>query len=228
MQPEQAGRREALGDAAKVILASVGAFYDNDHVVLTSGRHSAAYVNHDPLFLDRHTAELSQLAGLLASLIIEVVRPERIPGALVGPMTGGWHLSHWTGHHYRLLKDSAPSVCAEKGENGTFRFEPRDRLILEGTRCLIIDDVLTTGKSARATKVAIEEAGGIVDGLLVVCDRSGRPAHELGFPNVWSLFSLEVPTYAEEECPLCKAGERVNTVVGHGAEFMLRKSQRAT
>jgi orotate phosphoribosyltransferase len=226
MQGDGEDRRTALGDAAQAILKGAGAFYQDDHVVLTSGRHSAVYVNHDPLFENRIVSDLSQLAGLLACMIIEVVKPEKIP-TLVGPMTGGWHLSHWTGHHYRVVCDTAPSIPAEKGENGTFFFkEPKDLVLLEGASCLIIDDVLTTGKSARATKDAIEAAGGIVDGLLVVCDRSGKTAAELGLPNVWSLFSLTAETWEEKDCPMCLAGKRVNMVVGHGAEFMLKMAQR--
>lgn len=213
---------------ARATLASVEAFTENDHVVLTSGKHSSAYVNHDPLFENGHTTELAEIGGLLAERLVTIGARYGIPGALVGPATGGAILAHEAGKQFRLICDTVPAIPAEKvGDEGKFWLSDSDGDLVRGQRVVIIDDVLTTGKSARHTMLEIKRYGGIVIGLLVVCDRSGKTAEELGLPAVWSLFTLDAPVWAEEDCPLCMRGVRVNTVLGHGDKFMLKKAQTA-
>jgi orotate phosphoribosyltransferase len=203
------------GDRARKILESVGAFYQNDHIILTSARHASAYVNHDPLFEKHHSPQLSVLAALLAEEIKETVAPMSSPIALVGPMTGGWHLAHWAGYHYHNASQTALAAPAEKDGHDGFVIEESFRASITGRLVLLVDDVLTTGKSAVAAQKAVESIGGTVIGLLVVCDRSGKSAAELGLPAVWSLFQLAVQSWEASDCPMCKAGKPINQKVGH-------------
>ncbi len=62
-------------------------------------------------------------------------------------------------------------------EYGTARMELRPDSIHEGQRVLIIDDVLATGGTARASVQLVEQAGGVVVGLAMLMeltDLAGR------------------------------------------------------
>jgi len=69
---------------------------------------------------------------------------------------------------------------------------------------LVVEDVITTGKSTRETIEVVKKAGGIVIAAASLVDRSGGKA-DLGVPYR-SLVTLDVPSYAAESCPMCKAG----------------------
>ena len=72
-----------------------------------------------------------------------------------------------------------------------------------GERCVIMEDVVTTGKSSLETAKIIEEHGGVVVGIACVVDRS-KGASPL--PVVASALQLDLPNWAPEECPVCAGG----------------------
>jgi orotate phosphoribosyltransferase len=76
--------------------------------------------------------------------------------------------------------------------------------IRPGERVLVVEDVITTGKSTKETIEVVKNAGGVVIAAGSLVDRSGGGA-DLGVPYK-SLATLQVPTYAPEVCPMCKAG----------------------
>jgi orotate phosphoribosyltransferase len=76
--------------------------------------------------------------------------------------------------------------------------------IKPGERVLVVEDVITTGKSTKETIEVVKKAGGAVVAAGSLIDRSGGKA-DLGVPYQ-SLVTLDVPTYTPETCPLCKAG----------------------
>jgi orotate phosphoribosyltransferase len=76
--------------------------------------------------------------------------------------------------------------------------------IKQGERVLVVEDVITTGKSIKETIEVVRKAGGVVIAAGSLVDRSGGKA-DLGVPYK-SLVTLDVPTYTPETCPLCKAG----------------------
>ncbi|MCL5670135.1 MAG: hypothetical protein M1423_02380, partial [Acidobacteria bacterium] len=73
-----------------------------------------------------------------------------------------------------------------------------------GEPALVVEDVITTGKSTRETIDCVEEAGGRVVGVGALVDRSGGQV-DFGMPRA-SLVTLNVETYDPDHCPLCKAG----------------------
>ena len=75
-----------------------------------------------------------------------------------------------------------------------------------GEKCLIAEDVVTTGISSLETKRVIEEAGGICLGITCVVDRT-KPEAPSPIPIVASALKLDLPNYAPEECPICKEGK---------------------
>ncbi|MEE8386121.1 MAG: phosphoribosyltransferase family protein, partial [Dehalococcoidia bacterium] len=72
-----------------------------------------------------------------------------------------------------------------------------------GERTLIVDDVLTTGGSIRDVIEAVRRAEGSPIGVAVLVDRSGGRT-DFGLP-FFACVELDLPTYAEDACPLCDA-----------------------
>jgi orotate phosphoribosyltransferase len=76
--------------------------------------------------------------------------------------------------------------------------------VREGERVVIVEDVVTTGKSTREAAEVVKTHGGIVYGFASILDRSGKKnPFDASYE---SLLQLNLETYQPEECPLCKAG----------------------
>lgn len=75
----------------------------------------------------------------------------------------------------------------------------------QNKKILVVEDVITTGGSTRECIAALSEAGGEVVAAASIVDRSNGAA-DVGVSRI-SLMSLEVPSYAETDCPMCLAGD---------------------
>ena len=78
--------------------------------------------------------------------------------------------------------------------------------IKPGERCIIAEDVVTTGISSLETKRVIEEAGGVCLGIACVVDRTKADAPS-PIPIVASAAKLDLPNYLPEECPIFAEGK---------------------
>ncbi len=160
------------------------------HFLLSSGLHSDRYLQ-SALVLqqpDIATKLCAALAGNFRSLKIEVV---------IAPALGGVFVSHETARALGVRALFAERVNGELTLRRGFAIKP-------GERVLVVEDVITTGKSTKETIKVVRMAGGIVVAAGSLIDRSGGKA-DLGVPYK-SLVTLDVPTYTPETCPLCKAG----------------------
>ena len=81
--------------------------------------------------------------------------------------------------------------------------------IVEGERVVIVEDVVTTGKSTRETAAVIEGLGGVVAGFASILNRSGS-ANPFSAPYS-SLLELQLETYDETHCPLCARGVAIDS-----------------
>jgi len=117
---------------------------------------------------------------------------------VAGPTTGGIILSHEVARQLGVR-----GIFAEK-EGADRRAFKRGFGISPGERVLIVDDVLTTGKSIREVLDLVAEQGGDIIGIGVLVDRS-EMKHDFGVPLFCCLRSI-TPTYKPQECPLCAAG----------------------
>ncbi len=160
------------------------------HFLLSSGLHSEQYLQ-SALVLQQ-----PEIATRLCAALAEHFKDSRIE-AVIAPALGGVFVSHETA---RALKVRA--LFAER-VNGELTLR-RGVTIKPGERVLVVEDVITTGKSTRETVEVVKAAGGTVIAAGSLVDRSGGKA-ELGVPYK-SLVTLSVPTYAAESCPFCKAG----------------------
>lgn len=161
------------------------------HFLLSSGLHSDLYFEKFQVL--QHPEYVEILCRKLASLFkddeIEVV---------VGPTTGGVIIA------YEVAKNlKTRSIFAEpEGEGRVFK---RGFGLKKGERVLIVDDILTTGKSVNEVIDLVKKNDGEIIGIGLLLDRSGGKVN-FGYP-LKPLAITEVKNYTPEECPLCKKGE---------------------
>jgi orotate phosphoribosyltransferase len=158
------------------------------HFLLSSGRHSAHYLQCARVLMDPERA--SRLAMALAAKLPREVKKEI--AKVVSPAMGGLIIGHEMG---RALGTEA--VFVERPEG---KFELRRGFALEpGEKVLMVEDVVTTGLSSREAIKAIEAAGGKVIAAAALIDRSGGTV-DVGVP-FYPLLALNFPTYAPDEVP---------------------------
>ncbi len=160
------------------------------HFVLTSGLHSALYW--EKFRILQYPEYTGQLCALFADHFAD-----RGPTVVVGPTTGGIILSYETARRLCIR-----GVFAEK--DGERRMLRRDFTISPGERVLIVDDILTTGKSVFETIEAVRAQKGDIIGIGVLVDRSDVPI-DFG-AELFSCLKAPTTAYAPDECPLCAAG----------------------
>lgn len=163
------------------------------HFLLSSGRHSAHYLQCARVLMN--PARANRLAVALAAKLPHEIR--RNIEKVVSPAMGGIIIGHEMG---RALDVDA--MFLERPE-GTF--ELRRGFALEpGDKVLMVEDVVTTGKSSIEAIAAIEAAGGTVIGAASLVDRSAGEV-DLGVPYT-PLVALTFPTYAPDALPPELAG----------------------
>jgi len=176
--------------AARVItlLKETGALLEG-HFLLSSGLHSERYFQCARLL--QHPAYASEVGRCLADACRDLE-----PETVASPALGGIIIGHETG---RALGTKA--VFAER-VGGALVFR-RGFEIPPGERVIVIEDVVTTGKSSLETVAALRELGAEVVGLGCIVDRSGGA--NLGIP-FRSLLALHTPAFEPADCGFCKTG----------------------
>lgn len=158
------------------------------HFLLSSGRHSAHYLQCARVLMD--TDRAARLAMAIAAKLPRELRKEI--SKVVSPAMGGVIIGHEMG---RALGVEAMFV-----ERPTGTFELRRGFSLEpGDKVLLVEDVVTTGLSSREAIKAIEAEGGTVIAAAALVDRSGGSV-DLGVP-FYPLIEINFPTYAADELP---------------------------
>jgi orotate phosphoribosyltransferase len=200
-------------DLIRALMVRAGA-EQRGHFVLTSGRHSGFYMDKDALSVHPQIMHLlcSELAERFEALPVEVV---------VGPAYGAIVAAHVVASEMSARRNyEVRSVFGLKNEQEQFEIRKSMVRHVKGARCLIIEDILTTGGSARKIIQATLEAGAAeVVGLGAFCNRGGITREDLGLPEgqFEALLTFEgIPTYIPGECPLCEQGVPISKEFGHG------------
>jgi orotate phosphoribosyltransferase len=158
------------------------------HFLLSSGRHSAFYLQCARVLMDPERA--GRLALALAQKLPRELRSQI--QKVVSPAMGGVIIGHEMG---RAL--GVEAIFVER-PSGTFELR-RGFTIAEGEKVLLVEDVVTTGLSSREAIRTIAEAGGEVVAAAAVVDRTGG-AVDLGVP-FHALVTINFPPYEEHDLP---------------------------
>ena len=167
--------------------------HQQGHFMLSSGLHSGDYLQCALYLAEPHRA--ARAGGLIAEAIGGPV-PEI--DLVVAPAMGGLIIGHETARALGLPFLFTERVDGEMVLRRGFAVAP-------GQRVLIVEDVVTTGKSTREVVVVLEAAGAEVGALASMVNRSGRDNPFEPKPYR-ALFSASFPTWTADECPLCADG----------------------
>jgi len=160
------------------------------HFRLSSGLHSPNYVQCARLL------EHPENARTIGEQLAERISPLQ-PTSIVAPALGGVVIGYTVAQALNL-----PMVFTER-KDGEMTLRRGFRLPAEA-RVVIVEDVVTTGKSTRETAAAVERTGAAVVGMASILNRSGR---ENPFQVPYkALMVMALETYDQERCPLCAKG----------------------
>jgi orotate phosphoribosyltransferase len=159
------------------------------HFILSSGLHSDTYLQCAKVLMDARRAE--RLCSQLAAKVRQSLKNIAID-MVVSPAMGGVVVGYEMGRQLGV-----PAIFCER-VNGEFALR-RGFEIPKNARILVVEDVVTTGKSSLETFECIREHGGIVVAEASLVDRSDGVT-QLGVPLV-SLLSLKVESYAANQLP---------------------------
>ncbi|KAI95501.1 Orotate phosphoribosyltransferase [Rhodomicrobium udaipurense JA643] len=164
------------------------------HFVLSSGNHSTAYLQCARVLMDAKRAE--RLCAALAGKIRAAGLADGID-LVVSPAMGGVVVGYEMGRQLGL-----PAIFFERVD-GVFALR-RGFRIEPGQRCIMVEDVVTTGLSSRECIEAAEAAGGTVVAAASLVDRSGGRA-KLPVPFV-PLIRLDIPIFPPDQIPASVKG----------------------
>jgi orotate phosphoribosyltransferase len=184
----------SVAESTLAIFNRTGA-YLNGHFRLTSGLHSPEYLQcalvlQHPQLAEKLGAELGSLLRELAGGVkIDIVSAPAIGGLIIGHEVA----RALNARFVFAERDTASKMVVRRG----FEVAPDETAV-------VVEDVITTGGSTREVIDVLRGKGVNVVAAGSIIDRSGGSA-DLGAPRV-ALATLNVVSYSEENCPMCKQG----------------------
>ena len=160
------------------------------HFRLTSGLHSDIYLQ-SALVLQYPEDAAALGEGLAARFRADGVQ------TVLAPAIGGIIVAH------EVARALGVRALFTERENGVMRLR-RGFTLAAGERCLVVEDVITTGGSTREVVQCVQELGGAVVGVGSLIDRSGGTA-AFSVKRV-ALATVTAATYQPDACPLCTSG----------------------
>ncbi len=158
------------------------------HFVLSSGLHSSKYIQCAKLLSFPHKAE-----KICRSLALKIRKNFKNFDLILSPAMGGIIIGYEIG---KLLKKE--TIFCER-INGKFKLR-RGFNIKKKARVLIIEDVITTGKSSMECVKLITKSKAKLVGFATIIDRSSKKTLKIK-RNIISHLKISVPTYRKNQIP---------------------------
>lgn len=167
--------------------------YRQGHFRLSSGLHSDTYLQcalalADPVFAKRLGHELADQVEAEVDLVASPA---------IGGLLAGFVVAQALGRPFVFTERKDGAMTLRRGQQ-----------VPDGARILVVEDVLTTGGSAREAADVLEAHGGQVVAWAALVDRS-TSEHPLPY-EATSLVRVEPRTWKPEDCPLCEAGDELD------------------
>ncbi len=162
------------------------------HFILSSGLHSPTYLQCARVLMDASRADrlCNALAGKLRQWMKESAQTI---DCIVAPAMGGVVVGYEMGRQLML-----PSMFCERVD-GAFELR-RGFDIAPGHKVLIVEDVVTTGKSSMEAVECVRKLGGMPVAVASLVDRRGSNDTSLALPLI-ALLKLDVPAYKPDALP---------------------------
>ena len=158
------------------------------HFVLSSGLHSSKYIQCAKLLSYPYLAE-----KICKSLANKIKRNYKKFDLILAPAMGGIIIGYEIG---KILKKE--TIFCERVK-GKFTLR-RGFSIKRGSKVLIIEDVITTGKSSMECLKLIKKSKGKVVGFASIIDRSNKKNLKIK-RKIVSHLKIKVPTYKKKDLP---------------------------
>lgn len=158
------------------------------HFVLSSGLHSSKYVQCAKLLSFPHLAN-----EICISLSNKIKKNFKKIDLILSPAMGGIIIGYEIG---KLLKKE--TIFCER-DSGNFILR-RGFLIKKNTRVLIVEDVITTGKSSLECIKLIKKSKAKLIGFACIIDRSNKKTFKIK-NKIVSQVKIDVPTFTKNNLP---------------------------
>ena len=157
------------------------------HFILSSGLHSPQYIQCAQLM-----SKPSEAFKICSSLSEKIKKEFKEFDLILSPAMGGIIVGYEIG---RILNKE--TIFSER-VNGEFKLR-RDFTINKNQKVLIIEDVITTGKSSLECSKIVKDNNAIIVGYACLIDRSnGKSAIK---EKIVSQVKIDIPTYTEKNLP---------------------------
>jgi orotate phosphoribosyltransferase len=187
MTSQSEGQTEAW---LRRLLSETGALLDG-HFLLSSGLHSTGYVQCALLLQNPRLAR--QIGERLAARL-QNISPESVLAPALGGLLIGHEVAAALDVPFRFTERAGEGMALRRG----FVLEPGERVVL-------VEDVVTTGRSSLEAMSVAQEKGAQIVAAGSILDRTNG-VNPFPVPFV-SLLTLSLDTYPAESCSLCAAGQ---------------------
>ncbi len=174
------------------------------HFVLSSGLHSSKYIQCAKLLSFPSKAE-----KICVSLSKKIKKNFKKIDLILAPAMGGVIIGYEIG---KLLKKE--TIFCER-VNGKFTLR-RGFKIKKGSKVLIIEDVITTGKSSMECFKLIKKAKANLVGFATIIDRSSKKTLKIK-KKIISHLKIDVPTFKANQLP---KGLKLIPITKPGSRFI--------
>ncbi len=160
------------------------------HFVLSSGLHSPQYVQCAKLLSYPKKSE-----EFCKSLSTKIKKKFKKIDIILSPAMGGIVIGYIVGN----LLNKETIFCERV--NGKFILR-RGFSIKKNSKVLIVEDVITTGKSSLECARLVKKYKSKVVGYACLINRSSKPSLKIKDKNIVSQIKLEIPTYKRNDLPI--------------------------
>ena len=160
------------------------------HFVLSSGLHSPQYVQCAKLLSYPKKSE-----KFCKSLTSKIKKKFKKIDIILSPAMGGIVIGYIVGN----LLNKETIFCERV--NGKFILR-RGFSIKKNSKVLIVEDVITTGKSSLECARLVKKYKSKVVGYACLINRSSKPSLKIKDKNIVSQIKLEIPTYKKNDLPI--------------------------
>ena len=160
------------------------------HFVLSSGLHSPQYVQCAKLLSYPKKSE-----KFCKSLSAKIKKKFKKIDIILSPAMGGIVIGYIVGN----LLNKETIFCERV--NGKFTLR-RGFSIKKNSKVLIVEDVITTGKSSLECARLVKKYKSKVVGYACLINRSSKPSLKIKDKNIVSQIKLEIPTYKKNDLPI--------------------------
>ena len=160
------------------------------HFVLSSGLHSPRYVQCAKLLSYPKKSE-----KFCKSLTSKIKKKFKKIDIILSPAMGGIVIGYIVGN----LLNKETIFCERV--NGKFTLR-RGFSIKKNSKVLIVEDVITTGKSSLECARLVKKFKSKVVGYACLINRSSKPSLKIKDKNIVSQIKLEIPTYKKNDLPI--------------------------